>query len=100
MVELKLADQIEKRRCWWFLNEAGRCELCLSAPDQSIDLFREATLLHMIYIWRGDLPLARAFDTGRLRAHEVSTAQRALSGWLGISPLAHVQSARADAQAV
>ncbi len=100
VVELKLTDQIEKRRYWWFLNEAGRCELCLSAPDQNIDLFLEATLRDMIYLWRGDLPLARAFDTGRLRAHGVSTAQRALSCWLGISPLAHVQSARADAQAV
>jgi len=100
VVQLKLTDQIEKKRTWWFLNESGRCELCLKAPDQNVDLFLEATLPDMIYVWRGDLALAQALDAKRLRIHGNSVAQRALSRWLGISPLAHVQSARADAQCV
>lgn len=99
VVQLKLTDQIEKKRYWWFLNEAGRCELCLKAPDQNVDLFLEATLRNMIYVWRGDLTLARALDTGRLHAHGTRYAERALPQWLGVSPLAHVQSARANAQA-
>lgn len=99
VVQLKLTDQIEKKRYWWFLNDAGRCELCLKAPDRDVDLFLETTLREMIYVWRGDLSLARALDTGRLRAHGSNLARRALSRWLGISPLAHVQSARADAKA-
>jgi len=99
IVELKLTDQIEKKRYWWFLNEAGRCELCLKAPGQDIDLFLEATLRDMIYVWRGDLTLARALATGRLRTHGTGIVRRALSGWLGISPLASVQSARTDAKA-
>ncbi len=51
----------------------------------------------MIYVWRGDLPLARALDTSRLRVHGTAKAQRAFARWLGKSPLAHVQSARTDA---
>ncbi len=97
VVQLTLADQIPKKRHWWFLNEVGRCELCLTAPDHDVDLFLETTLPDMIYVWRGDLPLARALDTGRLRAHGTAKAQRAFARWLGISPLAHVQSARTDA---
>lgn len=100
VVQLTLTDQTLKKRHWWFLNEAGECELCLSAPDHDVDLFLEATLADLIYLWRGDLPLARALDTGRLRAHGTAKAQRALSRWLAISPLAHVQSARAAARAV
>lgn len=100
VVQLTFSDQIAKKRDWWFLNEAGRCELCLTAPDHDIDLFLEATLPDLIYVWRGDLPLARALDTGRLRAHGTVRAQRALSRWLAISPLAHVQSARPDGKAV
>jgi len=100
VVQLTLTDQIPKKRHWWFLNEAGRCELCLTAPDHDVDLFLEATLPDMIYVWRGDLPLARALATGRLRAHGMVKAQHALSRWLAISPLAHVQSARAEVMAV
>jgi DNA-binding HxlR family transcriptional regulator len=100
VVQLTLIDQIEKKRHWWFLNEAGRCELCLVASDPNIDLFLEITLPDMIYLWRGDLPLARALETDRLRAHGTVKAQRALPQWLAISPLAHVQSARAEAETV
>src|SRR5262249_7349948 len=56
VVQLTLTDQAENRRDWWFLNEAGRCELCLSTPDRDVDLFLRSTLRDMIYIWRGDLP--------------------------------------------
>jgi DNA-binding HxlR family transcriptional regulator len=99
IVQLTFTDQIEKKRSWWFLNEAGRCELCLKAPDQNVALFLEVMLCDMIYLWRGDLTLARALETGRLCAHGTSKAQRALPRWLGISTLAHVRSARTDAQA-
>lgn len=98
VIELTFTDQIEKRRHWWFLNEAGRCELCLKMPDRATDLFIETTLRDMIYIWRGDLPLARAVESGRLSVHGSGTVCRALEGWLSISPLAHVRSARADTQ--
>jgi DNA-binding HxlR family transcriptional regulator len=100
VVQLTFTDQIEKKRHWWFLNEAGRCELCLKPPAQDVDLFLEATLPDMIYLWRGDLSLARALDSGRLRVHGTRAAQRALGRWLGIARLAHVPSARADAPAV
>jgi hypothetical protein len=58
-----------------------------------------ATLRDMIYVWRGDLALTRAIDEGRLEAHGTSAARHALPRWFGISRLAHLQSARADARA-
>jgi DNA-binding HxlR family transcriptional regulator len=100
VVQLTLIDQIEKKRYWWFLNEAGRCELCLKAPDPNIDLFLETGLRDMIYVWRGDLTLVRAISTGRLRVHGTARARRALAGWLAISPLAHVPSAGPEARAI
>jgi len=100
VVELKLTDQIEKKRYWWFLNDGGRCELCLKPPDPDVDLYLETTLRDMIYVWRGDLAVARALDTGRLRAHGTKGMLSALPRWLGVSPLAHVHSERPDAQQV
>jgi len=98
VVQLCLTDQIAKKRHWWVLNESGRCELCLEIPDQNVDLFLEATLPDMIYVCQGDLTLAQALDTRRLRAHGTGTARKALARWLSISPLAHVRSASAVAQ--
>ena len=88
VVQLCLTDQIAKKRHWWVLNESGRCELCLEIPDQNVDLFLEATLPDMIYVCQGDLTLAQALDTRRLRAHGTGTAGKALG------PLAQHQSAR------
>ena len=98
VVELVLTDQPVKKRHWWFLNESGRCELCLKAPDH-VDLHLQTTLREIIYIWRGDLALARALESGRLQTHGVARARRALGDWLGVSPLAHVHSLRPDARA-
>jgi len=52
----------------------------------------------MIYVWRGDVTLRKALASERLRVHGTSSAQRELSSWFGISPLAHVRSARTAAQ--
>jgi DNA-binding HxlR family transcriptional regulator len=97
VIELTLTDQIEKKRYWWFLNEAGRCELCLKAPDRDVHLFVETTLPDMIYIWRGDLSLAQAIEEGRLSVHGTSHLRQAFGRWLSISPLAQVGSMREDA---
>ncbi|WP_162915279.1 winged helix-turn-helix transcriptional regulator [Desertibaculum subflavum] len=95
VVQLSFTDQKGKRRHWWFVNDGGEVELCLDDPGFEIDLYLAATLRDMIYIWRGDLPLARALAEGRLEADGSARARRALPRWLGISTLAHVRSQRA-----
>lgn len=97
VVELQLTDQPSSRRRWWFVNEDGRCELCLHDPGFEVDLYLVTTLGDMIRIWRGDLSLTAALERGRLVAHGAAPARRALRRWLGISPLAHVRSRRDDA---
>lgn len=94
VVEVTFTDLPRHKRRWWFLNEAGRTELCLDPPGQETDLHLSVRLTDMILIWRGDLPLPRALADGRLEAHGSRSAERALPGWLGLSPLAHVASRR------
>jgi DNA-binding HxlR family transcriptional regulator len=100
VIELKLTDQIEKKRYWWFLNEGGKCELCLKPPAPDADLCLETTLRDMIYVWRGDLALTQALNTGRMYAHGTKAMLRALPRWLGVSPLAYVKSERPDTRPV
>lgn len=99
LVELELTDQPAHKRGWWFLNEAGRCQLCLKETGYEVDVYLTCTLRDMIHIWRGDVGLADAIDSQRLVIHGNSDARRAIPDWLGISPLAHVKSRRPDAGA-
>ncbi len=97
VVKVVFTDQPKNKREWWFLNEKGACELCVEDPGFETDLHVAVTLRDMIYIWRGDLALARAIDSGRLEAHGSARAHKALPRWLGLASVAHVRSERADA---
>jgi DNA-binding HxlR family transcriptional regulator len=99
IVKLTFTDQPKGKRHFWCINEDGRAELCHKDPGFEVSLYLETTLRDMIYIYRGDLPLARALAHGRLEAHGPAWAQRALGRWLVPSPLARVKSQRAEAQA-
>jgi DNA-binding MarR family transcriptional regulator len=100
LVKVEFTDQPKAKRHWWFLNEKGACDLCVDDPGFEVDLHVVVTLRDMIYIWRGDLTVARAQDAGRLEAHGSARARKALSRWLGVASVAHVKSARADAATV
>jgi DNA-binding HxlR family transcriptional regulator len=100
IVRVNFTDQPPNKRLWWFVNDDGRCQLCLDDPGFDIDLYVDVTLRDMIYIWRGDLSLSQALQSGRLEAHGTARARKALPRWLGIVSIAHVKSQRADASAV
>lgn len=94
VVELELRDQPEHKRWFWFRNANGHCELCLKKPNDEISLYLTSTLADLIYLWRGDISVSRATDTGKLLVHGDATARQAFSHWFGICPLAHVESRR------
>lgn len=94
VVRLELTDQPARKRIWWFLNEQGHCELCLEEPGFEVDLWLSASLRDMILLWRGDLSVTRALESGRIEAEGSAAARRALPRWLAICSLAGVASQR------
>lgn len=96
VVQLDLTDQPAHKRTWWFLNENGGCQLCVDDPGGDTDLYLAATLPDMIYLVRGDLPLARALDSGRLEALGETPVRARLGAWLNLGPLSEVASRRAS----
>jgi len=96
VVQLDLMDQPNAKRRWWFVNEAGHVELCLEDPGFEVGLYLACALRDMIYIVRGDLPLARAISAGSLEVHGPSALRAAFADWLNLSPLAAVRSERRD----
>jgi hypothetical protein len=79
---LEFTDQPGNRRRWWFVNETGEAQLCVKDPGFDIDLYLSVRLRDMIQIWRGDLSVAHAMDSGRLKLHGPSQLKRAVPAWL------------------
>jgi DNA-binding HxlR family transcriptional regulator len=98
VVRLELTDQPSGRNLWWYVNEDGECQLCLEDPGFETDLYLTCTLRVIIYIVRGDLPLAAAVDRGSLEVIGSSAARGALASWLNLRSLAAVKSQRSDSK--
>jgi DNA-binding HxlR family transcriptional regulator len=90
VVQFDITDQPEHKRFWWFLNEDGHCELCLTPPDRDADIHVQATLAQLIRVWRGDVSLARVLDDGLIEVHGSARMRRAFGKWLGIASIAHI----------
>lgn len=96
VVRLQLTDQPPGKTLWWFVNNDGRCELCLEDPGFEPKLYLASTLPDIIRIIRGDIRLAEALATDRLEAIGTSTARKRLATWLNLSPLTRVRSQRSN----
>lgn len=97
VVHLTFTDQPKDKRQWWFVNDAGACELCLTDPGYDVDLYLVTTLPDMIYIVRGDLKLPAALESDRLEALGTARIRAALSRWLNLGAITGVPSQRPDA---
>jgi DNA-binding HxlR family transcriptional regulator len=97
LIRLELTDQPAHKRLWWFLNQEGRCELCVDDPGGEVDLYLACTLPDAIRVVRGDIALTAACDDDRLEALGAAWARTRLADWLNLSPLAQVASRRAAA---
>lgn len=94
LIRLELSDQIDSKRFWWFLNEAGRCELCLKDPGGEVGLYLACSLPDAIHLVRGDASLPAMLELGRLEAIGEAWARGALADWLNLGPLTRVAPAR------
>ncbi len=92
LVRLELTDQIEAKRFWWFLNSAGRCQLCVDDPGGDVNLYLACTLPDAIHVIRGDIPLASAITSDRLEVIGDGWARAALPAWLNLGPLTRIGS--------
>lgn len=94
IVQLEFTDLPAGKALWWFVNEPDGVQLCLQDPGYEVDLFLSISVRDMIYLWRGDLPVERALEDGRLEAHGARRFRSALRSWFNLSRLADVPSMR------
>lgn len=94
LIRLELTDQIESKRLWWFLNQKGRCELCVDDPGGDVNLYLACSLPNAIYLVRGDLTPNAAIDQQMLEVIGDNWARRAFTAWLNLGPLTQITSRR------
>jgi DNA-binding HxlR family transcriptional regulator len=93
VIKLTFTDRPIRKRQYWFVSEKRQTQLCVENPGFEVDLHLTTTLRDMIYIWRGDVSLARAMDDGRLEVLGEDWARRKLSDWLARSIYSRVKAA-------
>lgn len=96
LIRLELTDQADSKKLWWFLNQKGKCELCVDDPGGDVNLYLACTLRDAIYIVRGDISPATAQQSQRLEVIGDGWACRALTKWLNLGPVTKVTSLRED----
>jgi DNA-binding HxlR family transcriptional regulator len=94
LIRLELTDQADSKRLWWFLNDNGRCELCVEDPGGDVSLYLACTLPDAIRLIRGDISPPAAIGSQRLEVLGEGWARRSLIDWLNLSPLSQVRSCR------
>lgn len=98
LIRLELTDQTDAKRFWWFLNQKGRCELCVDDPGGDVNLYMACSLPDAIYLVRGDISPAAAMDAQRLEVLGDDWALRSFADWLNLGPLTKVASCRRSGQ--
>ena len=96
VVQLDFIDQPAHRRRFWFVNNAGKAELCVKDPGGEVDIYLSVKLEDLIHVWRGDILLASALKTGRLEVSAPKRLKQALPAWMALHPLAGVRPAREE----
>jgi DNA-binding HxlR family transcriptional regulator len=83
---------LKAMRQWWLVVQAGEVDVCLDDPGHDVDVWIVCTLLTLTQVFMGDLSIASALGTGRLRLNGNSQLIRNMPRWLGLMPFNNVIS--------
>jgi DNA-binding HxlR family transcriptional regulator len=95
VLRLDVTDQPEQKRLYWFICDAGSLDLCVTDPGGETDVYLAASLRDLIRIYRGDLSLAAALESGRLTADGPPRLLRRLPDWFNFGVMARTPAATA-----
>jgi DNA-binding HxlR family transcriptional regulator len=93
VVYFEFADAKKGMRRWWLVVENGEVDLCLKDPGHEIDLTVSSDLQSFTRIWMGDISLASARASGRVKLEGQGRLKQTVTQWLGPSPFAAVKAA-------
>jgi DNA-binding HxlR family transcriptional regulator len=79
-------------RHWWLVVQDGEVDVCLDDPGYEVDVWIVCTLLTLTQVFMGDLSVASARATGKLKLDGGAELIRNMPRWLGLMPFSNVVS--------
>jgi len=98
VVYFEFTDAKKGMKRWWLVIENGEVDLCLKDPGHDIDLAVFTDLHCFTRIWMGDVSLAAARSSGKVRLEGAGRLKQTMTQWFGPSPFAAVKAAATPAQ--
>lgn len=93
VVYFEFTDAKKGMRRWWLVVEDGEVDLCLEDPGHDIDLVVTSDLRCLTQVWMGDIELATAISTRKIKIEGDTRLKASIAQWLGPSPFAMVKPA-------
>jgi DNA-binding HxlR family transcriptional regulator len=93
VIYFEFPDARKGMKHWWLVVAGGEVDLCIDDPGREVDIMLVSSLQVMTQIWMGDITLAQARESGKLKVAGASALVRSVGKWLGASPFAHVAAA-------
>jgi hypothetical protein len=79
-------------RHWWLVVQGDEVDVCLEDPGYEVDVWIVCTLLTLTQVFMGDLSIAGARTTGKLKLDGGTELIRNMPRWLGLMPFSKVAS--------
>ncbi len=93
VVYFEFADAKKGMKHWWLVVDSGEVDLCLEDPGYEVDLAVSSDLQTFTRIWMGDISLASARASGKVKLEGQGRLKQTVTSWLGPSPFAEVKAA-------
>lgn len=93
VVYFEFADAKKGMNRWWLVAEHGEVDLCLEDPGHDVDLTVLTDLRCFTRVWMGDISLASARSSGKVKLEGQGRLKQTMLQWLGASPFAGVKAA-------
>lgn len=90
VVSVEFTD-LRAMRHWWLVVQAGEVDVCLDDPGYEVDVWIVCTLLTLTQVFMGDLSIASACVTGKLKLSGSGQLIRNMPQWLGLMPFSNVE---------
>lgn len=82
---------VDKMKLWWLVIQSGEVDVCLEDPGYEANLTISCSLLTLTQVFTGELPIARAQTSGKMKLAGDSQLIRSMPLWFGLMPFSSVE---------